>query len=272
MSSQLGPSLEWVQSAKDNPNKLSFLDLPRELRDDVISYAFRVQGAIFMYSPNPYNNRRLTYKARVVRHGNKGPIEPLHLGRLIPLPLMFTCRQMHAECSPVLYRDNVYRVGPLNPLETSLVYRQLIKHVVYMADADPRLYGAHLDEVNYAWKRRFWPSVVSGGAKTLEQYPNIETLTVMLTSPGGQMWRPAFFAVDNKTKQQRIALAVGWMHPRCPLNNERLRACLRLELNPSARFFRDEYKGSRFAPEESDDEEWACAEFAEAFRVVMSLS
>lgn len=225
-----------------------------------------------MYSPNPYNNRRPTYKARVVRHGNKGPVEPLHLGRLIPLSLILTCRQMHSECAPVLYRDNLYRVGPLNPLETSLVYRQLVKHVVYMADADPRLYKADLDEVNYAWKRRFWPSIVHGGARTLERFPNIETLTVTLTSPRGRMWRPAFFAVDNKTTQQRIALAVGWMHPRCPVDNERLRACLRLELNPSARISKDEYKGSTFAPEDSDEEDRACAEFAEAFKIVMSLT
>jgi hypothetical protein len=271
--SQPHPSLEWHQSYKESPHKPGFLDLPREIRDYVYEYAFCVQGAIFMYSPNLYSNRRPTYKARIVRQGTKGPIEPRHLGKIIPLSLMRTCKQLHAECSPVLYGQNIYRIGPLNDLETSLTYRQLVRHIVYMADADPRIYKANLDEVNYGWTRRFWPSIISGGTTTLERYPNLETLTITLTSPlYGQAWRPSFFAVYNKTKEHRIALAVNWLKPRCPLSNERLRKCLKLELHmPFTALSKEDFKGSRFALDEDEEDEWDCTEFAEAFQVMKGI-
>jgi hypothetical protein len=226
-----------------------------------------------MYSPNPYSNRRPTYKARIVRLRNKGPIEPRPLGRAIALSLLITCRQVHAECSPVLYSGNVFRVGPLNDMETSLVYRQLVHHVIFIADADSRLYKTNLDEVNYGWKRRFWPSIVTGGAETLKRYPNLETLTVILTSPSyGQVWRPAFFAVQNKTKEQRISLAVRWLQTRCPLENERLRGCLRVEGTPPAHLSQEDLKGSIFSPDENEEKDWDYTEFAEAFNTVMNLS
>jgi hypothetical protein len=158
-------------------------------------------------------------------------------------------------------------------METSLVYRQMVQHVIFMADADPRLYKTNLDDVNYGWTRRFWPSIVSGGAKTLERYPNLQTLNITLTSPRyGQPWRPAFFAVYNKTREQRIAYAVRWLHPRCPLEDERLRGCLRLELSSTGVLHKDEFKGSRFAPEEDDEDDWDGEEFAEAFKIVMGLA
>jgi hypothetical protein len=225
-----------------------------------------------MYSPNPYSNRRPTYKARIVRLRNKGPAEPQRLGRAIALSLLTTCRQLHAECSPVLYGGNVFRIGPSNDIETSLVYRQLVQHIIFIADVDLRLYKTNLDEVNYGWKRRLWPSIVNGGAGTLARYPNIETLTVILASPNyGQPWRPAFFAVRTKTKEQRISLAVQWLQTRCPLENERLRACLRMEVNPPVLYSKHEFIGSKFAPDEDDESDWDCTEFAEAFKIVMNL-
>jgi hypothetical protein len=157
-------------------------------------------------------------------------------------------------------------------METSLVYRQLVRHVIFIADADLRLYKTNLDEVNYGWKRRLWPSIVSGGAETLKRYPNLETLTVILASPNyGQPWRPAFFAVQNKTKEQRIALAVRWLQSRCPLENERLRACLRMEVTPPAMLSKDDFSGSIFSPDDNEEIEWDCTEFSEAFKIVMSL-
>jgi hypothetical protein len=226
-----------------------------------------------MYSPNLYSNRRPIYKARVVRHRNEGPIEPRHLGKVIVMSMMQTCKQLHAECSPVLYGENIFRIGPLNDMETSLMYRQLVRHVVYMADADSRIYKNNLDEVNYGWTRRLWPSIISGGTTTLERYPNLETLTITLTSPSyGQAWRPAFFAVYNKTKEQRIAYAVRWLKPRCPLLNERLRECLGVELHtPFTALKKEDFEGSRFALEGMEDE-WDCEEFAEAFRVVKGIA
>ncbi|KAL5119990.1 hypothetical protein ACEQ8H_002088 [Pleosporales sp. CAS-2024a] len=264
--------MESQQSHKASPSRISFLDLPLELRDHIYTSALLVHGAIFMYSPNHWTARLSTvqYKARIVRHKHRGPIEPQHLGPSVALSLLRTCKQVHSESSPIFYGKNIFRIGPLNDLEAALVYRQLVRHVVYMADADFRIYKSNLDEVNYGWTRRLWPSIVSGGTATLERYPNLKTLTVTLTSPTyGHEWRPAFFAVYGKTKEQRIALAVNWLQPRCPLVSERLRGVLKVELHvPFGKMERDEFKGSKFAVEDDGEYYWDCEEFAEAFGVM----
>jgi hypothetical protein len=249
------------------------LDLPRELRDYVYSFVFSVQGAIFILLPNPYGMISVR-KARIVRHRNQGPSEPKHLGRVITLSMMRVCRQVHAECSPVLYGKNVFRIGPHNDIETSIAYRQLVRHVIFIAETDHRIYKSNLDEVNYGWKRRFWPSVINGGTYTLERYPNLETFTITLRSPYyGQAWRPAFFAVENKTREQRIALAAQWLHPKCPVENERLRACLRLELDPSPSMLsKDPYTGSRIVLDDDEEMGWDYSEFAEAFQLMLSFA
>lgn len=275
LMSERNLSIEWHQSYKADPHRTGFLDLPLEIRDYIYSFALRVEGAIFMYSPNLYSNRRPIYKARIVRHGNAGPIEPQRLGRCIALSMLQTCKQLHAECSLVFYGENIYRLGPLNDIDTSVVYRQLVRHVVYIADADLRIYQTNLDEVNYGWTRRLWPSIISGGTATLERYPNLETMTITLTSPRyvhHRPWRPAFFAVYNKTRAQRIAYAVRWLKPRCPLQNERLRDCLRVEMHtpPWEALSKEDFKNSWFADAVEEDD-WDFAEFAEAFRVVKSL-
>jgi hypothetical protein len=283
---QLESMIQWAQSYKGDAHKTGFLDLPRELRDVIYNHVFRVQGAIYIFSPESFSRISTSYtfspnlpsritvgKARIVRHGNEGPIEPRTLGRVITLSMMRVCRQLHAECAPVLYGGNVFRIGPESEMRTSLVYRQLVRHVTFKADVDYRVYKTNLEDVNYGWKRRFWPSVVSDGSKTLERYPNLETLTILLTSPKyGQAWRPAMFAVANKTKEQRIALAVGWLQLRCPLQDERLRACLKVELvPPSGVISKEELTGSRFAVDEDEEAGWDCAEFAEAFQLMLRL-
>lgn len=256
---------------------MGFLDLPRELRDYVYGFAFRVHGAIFIYSPNPYAIRPVA-KAMIVRHEGRGPFEPQPLGNIIPMKLMQTCRQLHAECSAVLYGENVFRIWFLSDTELTLAYRQLVRNVILTAEVDHRVFGTALEEVSYGWKRRFWPTIISNGINMLERFPGLETLTFPLKPPRhGEIWRPAFFAVENKTRAQRVALAANWMKPRCPLENERLRACLQLELVPpsgSSKVAKDDYKGSRFAPEEDEDEEqeWDCTEFRDAFELMKTLA
>lgn len=95
-----------------------------------------------------------------------------------------------------------------------------------------------------------------------------------LSSPNE--WCPAFFAVANKTRGQRRELAVRWLRPRCGLENERLRGCLRVEISPPVRKEEDddeedEVGGERGEVEEGEEEQWDEREFAEAFREVMDL-
>jgi hypothetical protein len=269
------PSTQWTQSYKSNPHRTSFLDLPRELRDQIYTFALHVDGAIFTYSAPKLiskfdtstsettyaaytSTRRPIRKARIVRHNSYGPTEPQPLSHAISLPLLRTCRQLHAECSRVLYSTNTFRIGPSNTLSLTPAYASLVKHVIFIADADPRLYKSSLDDVSYAWKRHFWPSILAGGDMLLETYSNLETMTVTLSSL--KEWRPAFFAVRGKSRERRREMAVRWLGPRCWCE-ERLREVLRVEIS--------EVYGVRKERDGDEEEEWDVREFAEAFQEVM---
>jgi hypothetical protein len=102
----------------------------------------------------------------------------------------------------------------------------------------------------------------------MKQFPNLETLTFSLKPPRGEIWTPAFFAVANKTREQRIDLVATWMSQRCSWEDDRLRQILHLEMVPSPGLSRREYAGSRFIPE--DDDAWDCTEFADAFEQMKS--
>jgi hypothetical protein len=260
-------STQWTQSYKSDSNRTSFLDLPLELRDQIYTFALHVTGAIFTYSaPNISNtylstasenrDRYTTHKARIIRHNNTGPTEPIPLSQTISLPLLRTCHQLHAECSRVLYSTNTFRLGPANTLTLCPSYASLIKNVILIADADPRLYKSNLDDVNYAWKRHFWPSIIEGGEMLLGMYSNLERVTVVLGSLGE--WRPAFFA--GWGRERRRERAVGWLGPRCKVADERLRRVLWVEIC--------EPFGGRLE-NEGGEEEWDVREFADAFREVM---
>ncbi|KAF2825776.1 hypothetical protein CC86DRAFT_407038 [Ophiobolus disseminans] len=270
MTSQSTVSLEWAQSYSKDPSKTGFLDLPRELRDYVYTFAFRVPGAIFIYSANPYSVRPDS-KAMIVRYRNEGPIEPQKLGNAIPVPMLRICKQLHAECGPFLYGGNVFRVWFLSDTGLPLQYRQLVRHIMFTTEPDHRIFKTNFDEVNYGWKRRFWPSVITAGMDLIERFPSLETLTCVPITTSCPEWTPAFFTVYNKTKEQRIALAAQWLQSRCPVENDQLRACLRLELQAPPGLSTDEFKGSRFVPDE-DEDSWDCTEFAHAFQLMRVLN
>ena len=224
-------STAWAQSYKEDAHRLSFLDLPRELRDHIYSYTFHVSGAILVYTQNLYQPER-TLRAKIVRNKNSGAVEPQSLSKHISMGLHVTITTEAA-------------------------------HRIFGAKLD-------LDSVSYGWKRRFWPSILESGKKIIVQFPNVENLTVSMKSGvESTAWRPAFFAVGGKTAERRIELAAEWMLERCPLEDERLHECLHLELvPPPGSISKEEYAGSRFAP---DDEEWDYTEFENAFELMKAL-
>lgn len=262
-------STTWTQSYKQDELRLSFLDLPRELRDLIYSYALHASGAIFVYTRNPYRPvPRLT--AKIVRYKKAGAVEPQRLSKQISTGLLLTCRQLHAECAPVLYGDNIFRILFLGDTTLALPYRQLVRHVTFTTEAAHRIFGLDLDYVSHGWRRRFWPNILDSGQKMLAQFPNVQSLTVPM-KPGVEStsWRPAFFAVGGKTADRRIELAAEWMLQRCPIDDDRLRDSLHLELvPPPGSISKEEYAGSRFAP---DDEEWDYTEFENAFELMKAL-
>jgi hypothetical protein len=145
-----------------------------------------------------------------------------------------------------------------------------------MADVDHRIYSRNLDDFDFGWKRRFWPSLVFGASKTLEWYPQLESLVVVIKAPRhGCAWRPALFDVKGKTREQRVGMATRWFGGRCPLGEE-LRGLLRLEIDGLVGVVsKEEMQGSRFAVEDDEDEdeekEWDCGEFGEAFVLMLGL-
>lgn len=204
-----------------------------------------------------------------IRHHDEGPLEPTRIGAVISLSILRSCKQLHAECCPVVYGENVFRVWSLTNTEL-LSYRRLVRHVMFTTEADYRIYNKHLDEVSHGWKRRFWPSIVAGGMEQLARFPALETLTAILTPPrAGPSWRPAFFANRNKSKEQRITLAAEWLQVRCPIEDDRLRQCLRLELNPPPGTSRENAEAFG-TPDDEDEEDWDYTEFADAFRLISS--
>lgn len=228
-------------------------------------FAFRVPGAIFIYSTDPLSHRPIL-KAKIVKDKNRGPSEPRRIASVIPIALMRTCRQLHAECRGVLY-GNVFQLymsdAPFAPF-----YRDLVRHITFTTDADHRIFVDDLETVGYWWRKRFWPDIIEKSTKMLDRYPSLETLTFPIRlNRGGQTWRPAFLASDMKTREQRIALAASWMAAKCPFENEQLRQCLHLEI--ASGLSKEAYKGSTFAPE---DDEWDAEEFAEAFERMKAMS
>lgn len=208
-----------------------------------------------------------TIRSKVVRDKNEGPKEPRPLGTVISLALLRTCRQMHAESSEELYGRNVFRFYMGNAL-FGQIYLPLVRHITFMMDSDHRIYTDDLDTVSYWWRRRVWPQIVDKSTTLLERFPSLETLTFPIKSNRhGLTWRPAFMASEQKTREQRVALAASWMKPRCPFETERLRCCLHLELVPAGGLSKDAYEGARFLPED----EWDCSEFAEAFERMKAL-
>lgn len=92
----------------------------------------------------------------------------------------------------------------------------------------------------------------------------------MKSGAGSSAWRPAFFQLGGKTAERRIELAAEWMLERSPLKNERLHDCLHLEIEAlPGTISREEYAGSRFAP---DEEDWDCAEFENAFELMKAMA
>lgn len=145
-------------------------------------------------------------------------------------------------------------------------YGPLVRNLLYSMHADSRIYRNNLDEVRYGWERRFWPSVLEAATRIMDRFPNLETFTIQISPPKyGQEWIPAFFAVQHKTRAQRVELAARWMRARCPLENERLRACLQLELTLAPGLSAEDFKRSKFAPDE-DEESWDPKEFHDAFQ------
>ncbi|CAG5181020.1 uncharacterized protein ALTATR162_LOCUS9553 [Alternaria atra] len=264
---QSNTSLTWTPSYKEDETKVGFLDLPRELRDLVYEFAFRIPGAILVYSRDPFAVRPVA-RAMNIRHGGDGPIEPQPLSTgQIPVALWRTCRQLRAESSPVFYGTNVLSFWALGNIDVGLANMCLVRHVV--TEASPRgIFDKSLEHVSYCWKRRFWPEILRNSDAIMKQFPNLETLTFSLKPPRGEIWTPAFFAVANKTREQRIDLVATWMSQRCSWEDDRLRQILHLEMVPSPGLSRREYAGSRFIPE--DDDVWDCTEFADAFEQMKS--
>ncbi|KAF1971084.1 hypothetical protein BU23DRAFT_200048 [Bimuria novae-zelandiae CBS 107.79] len=256
--------IEWVQSHKDVATALSFLDLPKELRDTVYQYAFQVPGALFIYCTDPYSWRP-TLKGKIVKYKNKGPMEPQHVSGVIPIGLLRTCRQIHSEAAEVLYGRNVFQLYMTN-LNYSETYRYLVRQVSFTMDANRDIFHHDLEVMGYWWRRRYWPSILDKSTSLLVRFPNLDTLTFPIKSDHvvrGVTWRPAFLAAHQKSKEHRIALAARWLAINCPIEDNRLRQILHLEIVPSTSLLKEDFEGSKFTMEE--DAEWDGSELAEAF-------
>jgi len=254
--------MTWAASSKEDGSKVGFLDLPRELRDMIYEFAFRITGAVLVYSRDPFAVRPVM-RVLNIRHGGEGPIEPQPLcSGQIPVALIRTCRQLRAESSPVFFGSNVLSFWALGNIDVGLANRLLVRHIV--TEASPRgIFDKSLEHVSYCWKRRFWPEILRSSEAILEQFPNLDTLTHSLKPPREEIWKPAFFDVANKTREQRVDLVASWMGQMCSWEDERLRRILHLEMVPSPGLSRDDYAGSRFVPE--DEDVWDYTEFVDAF-------
>jgi len=249
---------EWAQSHKNATHRPSFLDLPRELRNIIYRFAFNVSGAIFIYSAD-VNAWRPVLKGRVFKYKNQGPPEPHRVSKTVPIGLLKTCRQIHAESTEVLYGQNVFSLY-VSAADFVPSYRHLVKHVSFTTEAGRGIYSADLEVMSYWWRRVFWPNILDMSTHIMLRYNNLQTLTFLIKSDQpGVTWRPAFLAA----KKHRIALAARWLGINCPMRDERLRQVLHLEIMPSAGFSKD-LTSSKLTPDDGEDE-WDGSELAQAF-------
>ncbi|KAJ4400875.1 hypothetical protein N0V91_008384 [Didymella pomorum] len=171
------------------------------------------------------------------------------------------------------YKDDPCRISLLDlPRELrDIIYA----YTFHVTEASYRIFNTRdLDATSHGWRNRFWPAILDSAGKMLTQFPNVESITMPMKpfpEPHSQpsLWRPAFFDLGGRTADRRIELAAEWMLDRTNFPDERLRDCLHLELEPSPNnISREEYFGSRFAP---DEEEWDYAEFGHAFELMKAL-
>lgn len=240
------------------------MDLPKELRNFVYDYAFRVPGAIFIYCSDAYAWRPLL-KGKIVKYKNEGPSEPQQVQDVIPTDLLRTCRQIFAEGAEVLYGRNVFRLYMSN-IDFLPASRHLVKHITFTMEAGRGIYNADLEVMSYWWRKVFWPNIVDKSTKLLDRYPNLATLTFPIKSDQvGVTWRPAFLAAQQKSRKHRIAVAARWLAINCPMRDDRLRQVLHLELMPSNALTKEDFEGSRLYYMD-DEDEWDGTELAEAFQ------
>jgi hypothetical protein len=279
MTAQPDLSVARSQSHKLDTAKTSFLDLPRELRDLIYAHIFHVPGAIFLYKEGvltysaTFRAIDVRFKAKNVRYRNHGPTETQCLSQTgVSTALLRSCRQLHAEACPVFYSDNVFRIVQLaeGTFNLALPYRLLVRRVV----VDDLYYKIHrgtpdLDHVHH-WQFKLWPIILLQSGKMLDRFPNIENLAVPIKVGRRETdWMPACFKLGGEMAEARVELAARWMLKMSPLRDERLRDCLHLELEaPPGKIWREEYAGSRFAP---DEEEWDYKEFEDAFELMKVL-
>ncbi|KAH7113811.1 hypothetical protein B0J11DRAFT_140485 [Dendryphion nanum] len=258
--------IDWIASAKED-DRISFLDLPREIRDEVYGYAFKVSGAIFILQTEVSQIRPVVI-AKIVRDKGEGPVEPKSVSAAINIRFLRVCRQVHAEGSKMLYSQNTYRLYSMF-LDLAPSYHLLVRQISFTTDATvQKLFDSDLETVGYWWRRHFWPDVMYKSNRTLETFGKLDSLRFILKSNRhGQTWRPPFFGSRRNTKDQRVTSAAFWLKSKCPVENERLRKCLHLEIAPTGGIPKDMFKGSKFEMED----DWDCAELSEAFELMKKL-
>ncbi|OCL03279.1 hypothetical protein AOQ84DRAFT_154437 [Glonium stellatum] len=251
-------SLEWRPSRKIDDHSLSILDLPRELRDIVYEYVCQVPGEIFIYwRPSQFG---YDIAAKNIRGKYGGPSEPIPLKIVMSTALMKTCRQIHAECSPILYGHNNFSLLMPDRDFVSATYLPLIRHITLISNSDTRLFDQNAYNVSLAWRATFWPLVSRRCEKLLGLFPKLQSIRYLIyaTDSNGNARKPAFIKYEGTTREDRIDMAATWFRYRCPFGSDRLRDCLNLEITPPP-------SGTPSATDLSEPGAWDISEFSEAF-------
>ncbi|KAF2489607.1 hypothetical protein BU16DRAFT_471551 [Lophium mytilinum] len=247
--------------------KKNFLNLPRELRDLIYEHALQAPGAIIIYT-KPHQLLGFVLAAKNIREKNVGPPEPVPLESVLSLGLMRTCRQLHAECSPILYGNNTFRLYTPEGDFAAARYARLVRHVTLGSSINARKALVEPANGGVHWER-FWPSVLWGCQRLLNVFPNLQDMTFLLhaSSADGLVYRPYFIDFGNPDRAGRIAATAAWFKERCSFGTENLRCCLHLQLAPPPpRTARTEALSS------SDHEPWDISEFYEAFELMKTQS
>jgi hypothetical protein len=205
---------------------------------------------------------------RNVRYKDEGPLEPQRISNAFASNLLKTCQQLQPESAALFYGQNIFKF-PMGNIDFAPSYRSLVRHIVFTTEAGRGIYSSDLEVMSYWWRQVFCANVAASSSKLLLLYPGLETLTLPIRSDNiRDTWRPAFMAVDYRTREQRISVGARWLKANCPMEDERLSRILHLEIHTisTSHISRAEFEVSRFAFEEDDeDASWNHTEFAAAF-------
>jgi hypothetical protein len=194
------------------PMRISFFDLPLELRDIIYSHLLYCPSGLF-FSPafsfsSPPSQHRSSYPVKgrnnaLVKHETRRHSNEAWL----PTSILYVSKQVHYEASEILYRQNNFIFqSPLQPISQflttlPLTVSSMIRHITFLKRS---LMALHFDNFT-AW-RSLYPALQDMNLESVTVYPPLE---VAMYNPHPAILFRAMFGEPNQFWWPALRFFVG---------------------------------------------------------------